>query len=172
MPYWFEVLLWFVGLNWGAPLLLWLYPLFFMVAFKDFVWEGFHGPFGKFRLANEGLESWHAKWWKDWGGVGLYWFMCYRDRPGVVDDAWVERTKLHEGEHCKHWAILGLLFYAAYLGHSVGIWVTQKIKGKPYTKHAYLDNWSERLARKQAMQIVNIDPLEWGDGVDDLWPWW
>ena len=207
MPYWLEVVCWFIGLNWGAPLLLWLYPLTMMVLFKDFVWEGFHGPFGKFRLANKGLESWHAARWKDWAGTAMYWFMCYRDKEGPADDAFVAVTIEHEGEHCWHWAFLGLSFYVFYILHSVWIWVTQKIRwawiratkeravgqdnrwmrilekkdggvvravyeDKPYTRHAYLDNWSERLARKKAGQIVDIDPEYWGHGKDDLWPWW
>jgi len=172
MPYWLEVLLWILGINYIAPLLTWVYPLFMMVVFKDFVWEGFHGPFGKFRLANKGLESWHAARWKDWGGTAMYWFMCYRDREGAYDDAWVERTKLHEGEHCKHFAILGAFFWLLYLGHSLLILVTQKIKGKPYTKHAYLDNWSEKLARKRATQVVDIAPSDWFQGEGDIWPWW
>lgn len=167
-----EIVIWIVIINWVAPLLMWVYPLAMTLIWKDFVFEGFHGPFAKFRLANEDVEPWHVRFWKDWGGVGLYWFMCYKDRPSKADDDWVERTILHEGGHCIHWAILGLLFYVFYASHSAWIFITQKIKGKPYTKHAYLDNWSERLARKRAGQTVDIPPNQWMHGKDDLIPWW
>ncbi len=208
MPYWMEILLTIIVANWVLPLIMWLYPLSMMLFFKDFKWEGFHGPFGKFRLANKELEPWHARWWKDWAGSAMYWFMCYRDRPGEADDAFVERTILHEGGHCWHMVILGVIgFYLSYIFHSLWIFITQKIRwawikatkkraigeynrwmrileekdgsvvkavyeDEPYTKHAYIDNWSERLARRRAGQLVDIHPSEWRYEKDDLWPWW
>jgi len=167
------ILVWIVIINWILPLIMFVYPLFTMWIWKEFVFEGFHGPFAKFRLANEDLEPWHAARWRDWAGVGLYGFMCYRDLKGKHDDKKVQRTILHEGGHCWHWLILGLVgFIIAYYGHSFLILITQKIKGKPYTKHAYYDIWSERLARKRAGQKLNIPPEEWYWGKDDLIPWW
>jgi len=159
-------LLWLIAINWVVPLLMWLYPLFMMWVFKDFVFVGFHGPFGKFRLATRGVEPWHAKLWKDWGGVGLYGFMCYKDREDTRDDAWVARTIKHEGTHCWQWLALGLLFYVTYAGHSLFIYLFQK------DKNAYLDCWAERMARKHAGQKLDIPPAEWPDGPNDRWPWW
>ena len=169
-----EIILWIVAINWGAPLLTWIYPLVMIFIFRDFKFEGFHGLFAKFRLLgstrvwwkgpnkNYGefiitahtpngryflksendreamafadeldfMEPWHAKWWRDWGGVGLYGFMCYRDRVDSGDDAWVERTKIHEATHCLQWAVLGLLFPVLYLLHMLWILVTQRIKAR------------------------------------------
>jgi len=168
-----EIILWIVAINWVAPLLMFVYPLGLKLWSKEFVFEGFYGPFAKFRLANEDtLEPWHAKMWKDWGGVGLFMFMCYRDLPEKWDDARVARTIVHEGTHCWHWLFFGLFFWFTYAGHSLWILVTQKIKGKPYTKHSYLDIWSERLARKRAGQLVDVPPDQWFDGKDDIWAWW
>jgi len=169
--YWWLIIA--AAINWGGLLLLYVYPLAMTWLWKDFVFEGFYGPFGKFRLANTDLEPWHAARWRDWGGVGLGLFMCYRDRPGAQDDAWVARTIVHEGTHCWQWLILGLVgFFLSYFGHAAIIFVTQKLKGKPYTKHAYLDIWAERMARKRAGQLVDIPPDQWMRGPDDLWPWW
>jgi hypothetical protein len=154
------------AINWVAPLLMFLYPLFMKLVFKDFVFKGFTGPFAKFALANKGVEPWHAKLWKDWGGVGCYGFMCYKDRDDTLDDAWVARTIVHEGAHCWQFLILGLLQPVLYLGHSVFILIFQK------SKHPYLDNWFERAARKKAGQRVDIPRTEWPQGPRDRWPWW
>jgi hypothetical protein len=167
-----ELALWIIGINWGVPVLLLLYPLVMMVVWKDFVFEGFYGPFFKFRLANKDLEPWHVKLWRDWGGVGLGWCMCYKDKPTKADDAWVARTIVHEGTHCWQWLFLGLFFYVTYMVHMLWILITQRIKGKPYTKHPYLDCWPERMARKKAGQLVDVPPDQWPQGKDDLWPWW
>ena len=157
-----------VGINWGGLLLLYVYPLA-MLIWKDFVFDGWYGPFAKFRLVtkkdtNDPIEPWHAKMWKDWWGIGLGLFMCYRYHN--------VRGEIHEGTHCWQWAILGLIiFILAYKGHVLWILITQKIKGKPYTKHAYLDCWAERMARSRAGQTVNILPKDWMHGKGDLLPW-
>ena len=131
------------------------------------------------------MEPWHVKWWRGWGGVGLYWFMCYRDRVVSSDDAWVKQTIVHEGVHCWQWAILGLLFPISYLLHMLWILVTQRFlsiagwrtyqfpteDGWPF-RHPYLDCWAERMARKRAGQQVDIPPQDWPQGKNDLWPWW
>lgn len=203
-----EILLWFVSLNWGLTLLFWVYPLVMWLVFKDFVFDGWHGPFAKFRLAtkkdtDDPIEPWHAKAWSDWWGVGFHWYMCYRYPH--------KKGELHEGGHCWHQFFLGMLFWLLYFGHMGWIALTQKLLkpglskgllfrckcGKcvtsasystticsvcrsgttekmepyPYTKHAYLDIWSERLARKRAGQQVDIPPSQWPSGPKDLFPW-
>lgn len=162
--YWWIVLV--IAINWGAPLLMWLYPLGMMFLFKDFVFTGFAGPFVKYKLTTKDVEPWHAKLWKDWGGIGCYGFMCYKDRDDKSDDAWVTRTIVHEGTHCRQFLILGLLQPLLYLGHSGFIFFFQK------SKHAYLDNWFERQARKRAGQLVDIPREKWPQGTNDRWPWW
>ena len=70
-------------------------------------------------------------------------------------------------------SILGIIIYGSiYIGHMMWILVTQKIKGAPYTKHAYYDCIFERLARKAAGQLVDIPANQWSWGDKDLWPWW
>lgn len=158
-------LVWFAVINWGAPLLMWVYPLVMTWVFKDFVFQGFYGPFAKFKLATKDVEPWHARLWRDWGGVGLYWFMCYRDEDGKRDDAWVARTVVHEGSHCWQW-LLGLLFIVSYWLHMGFIFLFQK------SKHPYMDCWAERMARKRAGQQIDFTPGEWPQGPKDRWPWW
>jgi len=166
---WWQIVLLVVGINWGVPLLAWLYPLPMWLIFKDFVFDGWHGPFAKFRLAtdkdtDDPIEPWHANAWRGWGGVGLHWYMCYRwHNP---------RTELHEGGHCWQQLACGLMWWVIYFVHMGWIVVTQRIKGKPYTRHAYLDSIWERMARKRAGQPVELTPKDWPHGKKDLWPWW
>jgi hypothetical protein len=191
-----EIAIWFVAINWGGTLLFWLYPLVMWLIFKDFVFEGFYGPFAKFRLVNKGeiddpIEPWHARAWSDWWGVCLHWYICYRDRPGKFDDALVARGLVHEGTHGWQQLALGLLFWVAYKGHMLWILVTQKIRHwwlkrkmhpegaeqppdnvRYYTKHAYLDCWAERMARGRAGQLVDVPPYQWPQGPADLLPFW
>jgi hypothetical protein len=207
--YWWVLLA--VGLNWGLPLLTWVYPLVMWLIFRDLKFEGFRGPFFRFRLlgdkrvywkgdwvAPEGeyvivgksegtyqissgkhtlsvpedddrldfMEPWHAKLWVDWGGVGLYWFMVYRDRPSAWDDYWVGRTITHESVHCTQVAILGMLHVLSYIIHVLFIYFFQS------DRHPYLDCWAERQARRIAGQKVDIPKDEWPQGPDDRWPWW
>jgi hypothetical protein len=172
-----EIAIWIVSINWGLPIIgFGLYFLITWLVFKDYVFEGFHGIFPKMRLVNKGeiddpIEPWHAKLWKDWWGVCLHVAIGYRDRPGKWDDAQVKRGLIHEGTH-GYQQLLGLIFWVIYFGHMGLILVTQKIKGKPYTKHAYLDCVWERQARKRAGQLVDIPPEQWKHGPNDIWPWW
>ena len=211
---WYEWLLIAAAVNWGLPLLTWVYPLVMTYIFRDFKFEGFYGPFAKFRLLgdervywhdpgddlasgeyvivrrmvgeddayvieNEAggmaevfaheldfMEPWHTKWWKDWGGVGLYWFMCYRDRPSRWDDEWVGRTIVHEGTHNIQTAIFGLMKFLLDLIFMGFIFLFLK------KKHPYLDNPFERQARRRAGQQVDVDPEDWPQGRNDRWPWW
>ena len=163
-----QIILGIIVINWGLTLIAWAYPLVMGLIFKDFVFDGFHGPFAKFLLATEEdtddpIEPWHAKAWAGWGGLSLHWFMCYT--------AHNKRMELHEGAHCWQQAACGLIWWAIYFGHMLWILITQKIKGKPYTKHAYLDIVWERMARKRAGQPVNIPPKDWPHGEGDLFPW-
>lgn len=112
------------------------------------------------------MEPWHARAWSDWAGVGMYWFMIYRDRPAAWDDDWVPRTIAHESAHCSQYAILGSLHTILYALHVLFIYAFQK------DKHPYLDCWAERQARRQAGQQVDIPREKWPQGPKDRWPWW
>jgi hypothetical protein len=161
-----SVFLWILLINWGAPLLLWAYPLTMTLLFKEFEFKGFVGPFAKFKLVNNGLASWHATLWAEWYGVGLYGFLCYRDKSTTADDSWVTSTIKHESVHCWQWLALGLLFYVSYFTH-----VLLLLCFRP-DKHPYLDCWAERMARKYAGQKVDFSRAEWPSGPRDRWPWW
>lgn len=165
MEPWIIILL-IVLANWLLPLVFsWSYILL-AYCLGDVVYAGMYGPFAKFRLAYKGLQKWHDRLWRDWGGVGLFLAMVYRDNEGPEDDAWVARTVVHEGTHCWHWVWLGAMFYVTYLGHMLFIFLFQK------ERHPYLDCWSERLARKRAGQLVDVPRDQWPDGPKDRWPWW
>lgn len=112
------------------------------------------------------MEPWHVKAWKDWGGVGLGLFMCYRDRIGKADDAWVARTIIHEGTHNIQTTALGLLKFVLDLVFMLFIFIFLK------DKHPYLDNPFERQARRRAGQTVDIPRDQWPQGKDDRNPWW
>jgi hypothetical protein len=150
--------------NWLGSVIFWIYPLVMGLIFKDLVFDGWEGPIAKFRLAKKDVEPWHAKLWKDWWGVGLHWFMCYK-YPN-------ERGMRHEKAHCSQQLSCGLFWWFIYFGHMLWILVVQKIKGPPYTKHPYLDCVWERGARRAAGQPVDIPPDKWPDGPKDLFPWW
>lgn len=179
-----EIVIWIIALNWGPTFLFLIYPLVMWLVFKDFKFEGFYGPFLKFRLADWGiykgknypiaevtetkvylrnhlgqsfvvmhedvelLEPWHAKAWADWGGVGLHWFMCYRNRLDKRDDGYVVRTITHEGTHCWQGVILGMLFWVLYKGHMLWIFVTQKIRAW----------WKLRLLRQSIDKMLELMP--------------
>ena len=161
-----------IPLNWLVPLVFsWGYAALGMWVMKDFVYGGRTKWALKFRLINKGeegksLDPWHARLWRDWWGLGLLGAMFYRDLAGKEDDKSVARGLAHEGEHTRHWLWLGLLFLVVYIGHSLLIFVFQP------NKHAYLDNWSERLARAAAGQPVDITMSAWPSGPRDRWPWW
>lgn len=160
------VLLVALAVNWLLPLFLcWSYLLVAWKIFEDLTFHSWYGPFPIFKLDEQDLVPPHARLWRDWGGVGLMGFAILRDRPGTWDDAWVARTKVHEGTHIWQWA-LGLLFYVSYLCHMAFIYLFQK------NKHPYLDCWAERMARRRAGQQVDFTPAEWPDGKTDRWPWW
>jgi hypothetical protein len=158
------ILVW-LGLNWVIPMVLcWVYEIYGRLS-GDFVHMGFYGPFAKYRLSYK-MHKWHDRLWRDWGGVGLFLFMVYRDEIGPEDDAYVARTVVHEGTHCWQWMWLGGMFYVSYLAHMAFIYFFQK------DKHPYLDCWAERMARKASGQLVDIPPDQWPQGPKDRNPWW
>lgn len=111
------------------------------------------------------MEPWHLRLWEDWGGVGLYGYLVYRDRPSAWDDKWVAKTIQHEWVHVVQFLSLGLIFLLAYGGHMLFIFLFQK------DKHPYLDCWAERMARSIAGQKVDYAKEEWPQGSEDQWPW-
>jgi hypothetical protein len=159
--YWWIVVV--MAVNWGVPLLTWLYPLGMMFLFKDYTFEGFAGPFARFKLATKDVEPWHAKMWRGWGGIGSYGFMCYIEHS---DPASLARVIVHEGTHCWQFVILGLLQPILYIANVLFIYFFLR------KKHPYLDCWFERQARRRAGQQVDIPPAQWPDGPGDRWPWW
>ena len=162
MAWWLWAIIGVVA-NWAIPAVLsWSYAMWAYFV-GDFVHAGYYGPFIKFRLATK-MSSLHSRLWKRWSGLGLLGFLIYRD---YADDHFeTSRRVRHEGTHCWHWLMLGLLFIVAYVGHMGFIYLFQK------DKHPYYDCWSERLARKKAGQIVNLPRRWWPDGPKDRWPWW
>jgi hypothetical protein len=159
-----------VAINWVAPLAQWLYPLYITLFTGDMEFVGFHGPWAKFSVRPT-AKAWHYNLWRNWDGVGLYGFLCYKPNSRWTPE-YTQQVVKHEAEHCKHWVIFGMSFYLLYTVHMAWIYAVQKLKGPPYTKHPYFDCWSERLARKAAGEKVDIPPMEWPCGTTDLWPWW
>jgi len=133
------------------------------LVFKDYVYDGFQGPFLRLKLAKKGIEPWHARLWRDWAGVGLIGLMCYRDDWGEAEKV---RTRLHEGMHCWQELVLGGLYFAVYWTDVLFIWLFIPLK------HPYLDCWFEIQARKAAGQQITFTTAEWPDGNKDRWPWW
>jgi len=76
------------------------------------------------------------------------------------------RKLKHENRHVKQQYALGVFFFPVYVVESLRLFFFHK------DKHAYLDNWFERDARKHAGQIVDILPEQWPEGPKDRWPWW
>jgi len=76
------------------------------------------------------------------------------------------RGFLHERRHAMQNYCLGVLFFPVYILECLRILAFCK------DKHAYLDNFFERDARKYAGQTVDIPRSQWMDGPEDAWPWW
>lgn len=72
----------------------------------------------------------------------------------------------HETCHVYQNYLFGILFYPVYILVTCYLWLFRK------DKHAYLDNFFERLARDYAGQDVDIPKENWSDGPNDRWPWW
>lgn len=83
----------------------------------------------------------------------------YRDHPHYM-------KMQHELRHVLQNYMWGFLFYPAYILDSFYLWLFKR------NKHAYLDNYFERDARKFAGQKVDIPREEWPEGPYDRWPWW
>ena len=105
---------------------------------------------------------WYERtWMKKWAGFCTGAVIVYRH-----DYVGSERTEKHERQHAKQCYWFGIFQPIAYFSHCLFIWFFQK------NKHAYLDNWFERDARRAAGQPVDIPPEQWFEGPDDRWPWW
>jgi hypothetical protein len=161
--YWWIILI--AQFNWTLPLLSWIYPLFMTLVFRDFTFDGFSGPFARFKLAEKDVEPWHAKRWRDWWGMALFGFICYREIPGTTEKQ-VKQLFVHESVHCWQAIIGGLLYLLSYFAHMTFIYFFQ------IDKHPYLDCWAERMARRIAGQKVEFTPNDWPQGPNDRWPWW
>jgi len=144
---WFDYVGWAISANWYLPLIItWIYLLWLWKVSGDIKFEGwvrwrFIVPIARFRLIS--TKSWYAKLWKRFYGFGLFLAIIHRDEKGIYDDAWVEKTIVHEIRHVSVALILGLLMWISY-----GlIFLTLKIFTN---KDAYRDNPYEIDARKAA----------------------
>lgn len=106
-------------------------------------WRGFW-PVQRFRLTSK--RSWFARAWEGIYGHGLLGAMIHKDEKGAHDDAWVEKTIVHELRHHVQQVVLGAVFYLLY-GLSFVIEVLRGNKG-------YWDNWFEKDARAAADRWV------------------
>lgn len=154
-----------LALNWILP---WLFSFLYVQVLKlsgDIKLSHKVGLTSVYVLVSK--ESWYAKLWSDWLGTGLFMVVIYRKSSPNVDPVVIT----HELEHCHQWMKYGLFFVVLYFGHFSLILATQKLKGEPYTRHPYYDNWAEVAARKKAGQLVTIPPDRWRQGPFDLNPW-
>lgn len=157
-----------LGFIWLLPatIIVWLFYVLPVWVFGEVHYEGMHSLFvWKFRVSN--LASWYTGLWSDWAGWSGPCVIFYKDQPGTFDDAWVERTLIHEDDHCFWQFVFGVFFYPIYSAASLGIWLF----GGEH-RHAYLDNPFERRARQTAGQVVDIPRDRWMHGAYDRWAWW
>ena len=122
-----------------------------------------------FEFENPISTSWYDKQWNKWAGWSGPCVIIYKRRNGpgghIMDDV----TLIHERRHCQQQFWFGMFFYPAYLLHSIWIYISNFWREDK--RHAYLDNWFERDARRTAGQPVNISRDRWMDGPDDYIPW-
>jgi hypothetical protein len=155
-----------LGIIWTSPaiILVWLLYIIPLIVFRSIWFRSWYNYTPVFQLVND--DSWYAKLWRDWYGWSGPWVILIKDLPGPEDGRCVSRTLSHEYRHWVQQMILGLLFYLVYILNSIYVWLFCK------DKHAYLDNFFERDARKVAGQHVDIPRGMWPHGSRDRWPWW
>jgi hypothetical protein len=115
----------------------------------------------KFVVTNK--RGWYTRLWRDWAGFSCP--NCIITKEDVDDNPRYQRTLKHELQHCYQQWWFGPFHWVAYITHSVYLWLFTN-------KHAYLDNWFERDARRIAGQMVDIPRNMWRHGPDDRWPFW
>jgi len=144
---WYEYVGWGIVINWHVCLLIsWIYILWLWLVSHDIKFEGwvrwrFIIPVARFRLIS--TKSWYAKLWQKFYGFALLLAMIHRDEKGTFDDAWVEKTIVHEMRHVLITLIGGLLSWIAYGLHFAFLAIFTD-------RDPYKDNWFERDARRSA----------------------
>jgi hypothetical protein len=161
------ILLRIIGFLWAFPITLLSWIFFFLPHY-------FKGTFQDVRLSWKYLafiwdvdnrSSFYKNTMDGWYGFVLGANVCVIDIPEIYQTA-VRARYLHEVKgHVTQYFIFGILFFPLYIGHTCYLWLFRK------DKHAYLDNFLERWARKVAGQKVDIPREEWPDGYD-RWVWW
>jgi hypothetical protein len=136
-----------IGINWlGAWAISWAYALWLWevscdVSFEGWIfWRGWF-PIARFRLISR--YSWYAKLWEKFYGMGLFGVIIHRDQPGLQDDAYVEKTIVHELRHNLHGLVLGILQWVAYGLNAAVLWAFTDMD-------PYRDVWFETDARRAA----------------------
>ena len=164
MQKWYAVFGWL----WSLPLTMTAFVLFLLVPVLcgQLRWRKRQGqllPFFGFVVELEVVEGgWLERLvFKKWAGVNYAGIIVYR-----ADYADSVRTLVHERRHAWQCFVFGVFQPILYWGHCLFIFLFQ------WKRHAYLDNWFERDARRAAGQPVEILPEEWFEGPDDRWPWW
>jgi hypothetical protein len=161
-----EKILTTIGFVWALPVVLlsWLFYVLPFWALGYMRWDGWASFLVAQFLVSTEKNNWFTRAWKKWAGMSLSAVIVLKMDPD--DYPRYVRTRDHELQHAKQSFMFGIFHPIGYVGHSALIWLFQK------DKHAYLDNWFERDARRAAGQLVDIPRDQWMQGPDDRWPWW
>lgn len=126
--------------------------------FRDLVWCGW----AEFCVAEftlrKALTPWYGALWGAWYGMGG---PCVFVRRELIGTPETQTLRVHELEHVRQQFRWGPLFYPAYVGSSIFLWLFSQ-------RHPYYDNPFERGARQAAGQQVT-DAMR---NARDRWPWW
>lgn len=143
---WYEFIGWSIVINWHLCYFIsWIYILWLWLVSDDIKFEGWiywkFIPVARFRLIS--TKSWYAKLWQKFYGFALFLIIIHRDEKGKFDDAWVEKTIVHEMRHVFITLIGGLLSWIAYGLNFIFLAIFTK-------RNPYKDNWFERDACRSA----------------------
>lgn len=160
-----RIFLTFLAILWQLPAVavVWVSYVLPLVIFGQIrFWAWYRGSIAVPVFVTKDDDSWWVRLWRDWFGWGGPWVIILKNAARAN----VARSLVHEFQHVLDQAIFGVFFYPLYVMISVVLWIFYK------DKHAYLDNWFERRARKAAGQRVDIPRSQWMHGENDRWPWW
>jgi hypothetical protein len=152
-----------------ATILVWVFYILPLIALREIKFRRM-SEFLVFEFENPITTSWYdIRWnkWAGWSGPCVYIYKSHQGPGGHNFDA---ITRIHELRHCHQQFKWGIFFYPAYFFSS--LWIIISNLWRKEKRHAYLDNWFERDARRAAGQLVDIPRSRWMDGPDDHIPWW